>query len=459
MPYSGTYYPSFGRTQSALGGLSQTIQGLGQNIALEKEREHAHELAMKGLDIKRAGLEADQKMGLLNLEAGAKKAAESREDTLFRQGIATRGEARDIISAKDLADTRALTRKKTTQDMERDKYEEQPISIYGMFKENGLKDEAIEKMINSSPFEPQDPYQTEKIDNIAGSGYMVPVTEYRNPGDPQRHKLAVENKRILFGKTDRRDKQRTVWNAILMESAKTNPKLNNIIEGKELTKQWETRTKEMTKGGLSESEMQDSIASIENDPYYPAKVVPYKRDSVQNEETGKFVDKYGYEVRPFTPDEKAEKSFRAFNSEIASRYSDWYNKVLSKLNPEMQIRLMTYIYNDLEASGETKQERDSILRNYGVIPPLSAPQQTAPTATDAGLTPTTEKEITSPPYELGAIGRKITEEEFARTPAGLIDRGARATGMGIGKGVIGTGRAAKTAGEWLISNKSPYHQF
>ena len=389
MPYSGTYYPSFGRTQSAMSGLSQTIQGLGQNIALEKEREQAHELAMKGLDIKRAGLEADQKMGLLNLEAGAKKAAESREDTLFRQGIATRGEARDIISAKDLADTRALTRKKTTQDMERDAYEAKPISIYSMFKESGLKDEAIDKMINSSPFEPQNPYQ---VDKSGESGYMETVTEYENPGDPQRHKLAVENKRILFGKTDRRDKQRTVWNAILMESAKTNPQLSNIIQGKELKTRWGDSIKQMTKGGLPESEMQDSIASIENDPYYPAKVVVRKYGTEVDKDTDIATDKYEYDVRPFTPDEKDKKLGTQFVGQMKSRYGEWYNTVFSKLNSDEQKQLMTRLFNDLEAS-RGSEHRQTILRNYGVIPPLSQPIQ----ETGQGLPQQSTRETGLPP--------------------------------------------------------------
>jgi len=142
MPYSGSYYPAFGRTQSALGDVSNVIQGLGQNIALQKEREQSHELAMRGLEIQRAGAEAKQELGLLKTQADIKKELELREQREYLRTKAEEKERRDIK-------TQGLRNELLSKQIEEARYQEQPISMRNEFLINaGIPEPEVDAFIN-----------------------------------------------------------------------------------------------------------------------------------------------------------------------------------------------------------------------------------------------------------------------------------------------------------------------
>ncbi len=149
MPYSGTYFPAFGRTQSALGDVSRVISGLGENIALRREREQAHERTMRGLEIQRTGEEAKQELGLLKTQAGIARDIEQREQREYLRDVAGRGELRDIAKEEREIETQGLKTRLLTTQVKEAEYQGQPISMRNEFLINaGIPEADADEFIN-----------------------------------------------------------------------------------------------------------------------------------------------------------------------------------------------------------------------------------------------------------------------------------------------------------------------
>ena len=236
MPYSGTYYPSYGRTQSAMSGLSQTIQGLGQNIALEKEREQTHELAMKGLDIKRSGLEADQKMGLLNLEAEAKKAEGLRADKEYERGLDATREKRAVAKeARDIT-TSGLQDTRLNQQISAEARRAQPISLRNMFvKESGVPEEQFDNYI-----------QYMKEEQLKYFGYndtqiaSLFNRQKANPDEVIPELASTAKFDVLFNGEFPREKQQALFHDILIKKGESDPRIKQILDSNKAEKEYES---------------------------------------------------------------------------------------------------------------------------------------------------------------------------------------------------------------------------